>query len=130
MKQIDREVQVLIMDMINERVKAMKGANPNDMLGMLLKSNFEQNQHGINRGMSMQDIITECKLFYFAGQETTSTLLVWTMILLSQHPIWQTRAREEVLKVFGNEKPNNDGISRLKIVSILSLHFTCVIFVS
>lgn len=129
MKQIDREVQVLIMDMINERVKAMKeGANPNDMLGMLLKSNFEQNQHGINRGMSMQDIIKECKLFYFAGQETSSTLLVWTMVLLSQHPIWQTRAREEVLKVFGNGKPNNDGISRLKIASILSLHFTCVMF--
>lgn len=117
MKQIEREVRDLIMHMISERIKAMKEeAIRDDMLSILLKSNFEQ---GKNSGMSMQDIITECKLFYFVGQETTSTLLLWTMILLSKHPNWQAQAREEVLKVFGNEKPNYDGISRLKVVNMI-----------
>ncbi|KAD2393383.1 hypothetical protein E3N88_40360 [Mikania micrantha] len=121
MKEINREVKGLIKNIINKRVVAMKAgeASQDDLLGILLDSNYKEiEEHGnINSGLSIEDVIEECKVFYFAGQETTGNMLVWTMILLGWHPEWQTRAREEVLHVFRDKKPDIDGLSHLKIIS-------------
>ncbi|KAJ4976698.1 hypothetical protein NE237_001804 [Protea cynaroides] len=124
MKKNHKEISAILMDIINKRQKTMKGgeANNNDLLGLLLKSNqkeIQENKNKKNVGMTMEDVIEECKLFYFAGQETTSGLLVWTMIVLSMHPEWQMRAREEVLQIIGKNKPNFDGLSHLKIVTMI-----------
>lgn len=62
-------------------------------------------------------MIEECKLFYFAGQETTTDLLTWSIIVLSMHPNWQDKARAEVLEICGTKTPDLEAINRLKIVS-------------
>ena len=126
MNKIDKEINSSLKDMINKREKALKAGEPtrNDLLSILLESNrkeIDENENNKDVGMSLDDVVEECKLFHFAGAETTSVLLVWTMILLSRYPDWQTRAREEVLQVFGNNKPDFDGLNNLKIVSIVLL---------
>lgn len=94
-KEIHNEVRNALRRIINKRLKAMEAGDcvQDDLLGILLQSNSEEIKANKNlkSGMSVDDIIEECKLFYLAGQETTSTLLVWTMILLSQHTDWQDR---------------------------------------
>jgi cytochrome P450 len=123
MNEVNNDIKSSLKDIINKRVKALKEgeSTKNDLLSILLESNqkeIEENESNKNVGMSIEDVIEECKLFYFAGQETTSVLLVWTMILLSRYPDWQTRARDEVLNLFGSKKPDFDGLNNLKIVSI------------
>ncbi|OIW19899.1 hypothetical protein TanjilG_28770 [Lupinus angustifolius] len=124
MKEVNRDIKSSLKDIINKRYQAMKAgeATQNDLLGILLESNHREIQeHGNNKdvGMTIDDIIEECKLFYFAGQETTLVLLVWTIVLLSRYPDWQERAREEVFQLFRNQKPNFDGISHLKILTMI-----------
>ncbi|MFS7993735.1 putative 11-oxo-beta-amyrin 30-oxidase [Helianthus anomalus] len=122
-KEIEQEVRASIRSIIDKRVTMMKDGeiDNEDLLGILLESNYKEIKHSGNSyyGLSIEEVIEECKLFYFAGQETTGNLLVWTMILLSQYTDWQTHARNEVLDVLGEKKPDVDGLGRLKVVNMI-----------
>jgi cytochrome P450 len=116
MNEINTEIEGILRGMIEKRERAIENgeASGNDLLGLLLQSSMES-----SLGMSTEDVIEECKLFYFAGMETTSVLLTWTLVILSMRPEWQDRAREEVLSVFGSDKqPNFDGLGRLRTASV------------
>ncbi|CAD6203500.1 unnamed protein product [Miscanthus lutarioriparius] len=118
MREINNEVSSLLRGLIEKRMQAMKEGESHgkdDLLGLLRESNMrDTDEHGQSSlGMTIEDVI-ECKLFYFAGMETTSVLLTWAMVLLCMHPEWQDRAREEVFGLFGKNKPEYDGLSRLK----------------
>lgn len=84
-----------------------------DFLGKLLEANQDTDER---KRISVEDITDECKTFYFAGHETSTSSLAWTILLLSVHQEWQDKARNEVIELFGQSKPNPDGIARLKIV--------------
>ncbi|AEE75555.1 cytochrome P450 [Arabidopsis thaliana] len=118
MKTAAREIQDILRGIINKRERARESgeAPSEDLLGILLESNLGQTE---GNGMSTEDMMEECKLFYLAGQETTSVLLVWTMVLLSQHQDWQARAREEVKQVFGDKQPDTEGLNQLKVMTMI-----------
>ncbi|KAC9216384.1 hypothetical protein E3N88_46192 [Mikania micrantha] len=124
MMEIDQEVKSSIKKIINKRLTTKENgeSSKGDLLGILLDSNDKVKLQGYTTfGLSIDEVIEECKLFYIGGQETTASLLVWTMILLGQHTNWQDRARDEVSKVFGDRKPDIDGLSHLKIINIILL---------
>lgn len=125
--QLNKEVNNLLTILIQKKEKAMKHDEKGheDLLGLMLRSN-EQAENNTNdaklKGMSLQEVMEECKLFYFAGHETTAGLLTWTMILLSMNPSWKTRARNEVMEICGRSPfLNYESINQLKIVNVILL---------
>ncbi|KAL5228236.1 hypothetical protein ABZP36_016501 [Zizania latifolia] len=121
MREIHREVCKILRGIIGKRQRDINNGETNndDLLGLLVESNMRESNGKAELGMSTDDIIEECKLFYFAGMETTSVLLTWTLVVLSMHPEWQERAREEVLHHFERTTPDYDSLSRLKIVTMI-----------
>ncbi|MCO5578826.1 hypothetical protein L7F22_032673 [Adiantum nelumboides] len=71
------------------------GSYGEDLLGLMLAS--EEQIEAKRMRLSTRQVVDECKTFFFAGHETTSHLLAWSMVLLAHYGEWQERARQEVL---------------------------------
>ncbi|OEL35257.1 Cytochrome P450 709B2 [Dichanthelium oligosanthes] len=120
--QLERTVRGTLMAIIDERLAAAREARGygTDLLGLMLEANAGGDGGG-KRVMSMDEIVDECKTFFFAGHDTTAHLLTWAMFLLGTHPEWQHQLREEVLRECGGaEMPlHGDALNKLKLVTMV-----------
>ncbi|CAD6216955.1 unnamed protein product [Miscanthus lutarioriparius] len=121
---LDKEVRSTLTRIIENRLAAKdKAGYGNDLLGLMLEACAPE--HGGDQLLSMDEIIDECKTFFFAGQETTSHLLTWVMFLLSTHPEWQEKLRAEVLRECGGGRdrraPTHDMLGKLKLMNLFIL---------
>eukprot|EP01018_Ginkgo_biloba_P037352 Gb_13163 [translate_table: standard] len=122
---LEKEIRMGIRQLIEGREKAIgaekSSSYGSDLLGLMMSTNKEQvggSQEDLS--MTLDEIIDECKTFYFAGHETSSNLLTWAMILLGMHQDWQERGRREVMEVCGKDVyPDADTVNRLKIVGMI-----------
>lgn len=121
---LEKEIKNMLSRLIHKKENAMTmgECDYDDLLSLMLSSNEQakKNTNDANlKGLTVDEVMEECKLFYFAGHETTSVLLTWTMVLLSMHRVWQNRAREEVQEICGSNMPNYESIGQLKIVNMI-----------
>ncbi|CAL4914588.1 unnamed protein product [Urochloa decumbens] len=118
---LERKLKSLLKQIIQPRLASGEYGN-NDLLGVMLASCIETNsQRGkqVDLSLSMEEIIHECKLFFFAGHENTALLLTWSVYLLSIYPEWQERLRKEVLREFGSDPPNPNALGKLKEMTMV-----------
>eukprot|EP01018_Ginkgo_biloba_P037351 Gb_13164 [translate_table: standard] len=119
---LEKEIRMGIRQLIEGRERAVgvekSSSYGSDLLGLMMTTNSKHvggSQEDLS--MTLDEIIDECKTFYFAGHETTSNLLTWTMILLGMHQDWQERGRREVMEVCGKDVYRDvDTVNCLKIV--------------
>ncbi|KAL5572380.1 hypothetical protein UlMin_021977 [Ulmus minor] len=121
-KKLDKDITAMLRKVIENKMNRLRSgqSKDNDLLGLLLQSCNQSNlpEYG-SPLMTIEEVIEECKQFYLAGQETTSTWLTWTMIVLAMHPDWQEKAREEVLELCGMKEITFEAISHFKIVTMI-----------
>lgn len=119
-ERLEKRMKDCFMEIIKAREEKFRNGETegygNDFLGLLVKA---KNDPETSQSISVEDIVDECKTFYFAGHETTNVLLAWTMFLLALHKEWQEEARNEVLKVFGGNNPTLEGLPKLRTMTMI-----------
>ncbi|XP_057968730.1 cytochrome P450 734A1-like [Malania oleifera] len=131
---LDKEIRKSLVELIDRRREISSGkgesdvaeAWPKDLLELMIRANLRETE---NKGteaekassmISVNDIVEECKGFFFAGKHTTSNLLTWATILLAMHPHWQHLARDEVLRVCGTrDLPTKDDVAKLRTLGMI-----------
>ncbi|KAM3212148.1 hypothetical protein ACQJBY_065312 [Aegilops geniculata] len=123
---LDREIRRGLVQLIGRRSDAAeedeaeikdKGNSGGfrDLLELMINARDKKSQ-----AMPVEDMVEECKTFFFAGKQTTTNLLTWATVLLAMHPEWQDRARQEVLAVCGpGELPAKEHLHKLKTLGMI-----------
>lgn len=110
---LGRKIRKSLMKLIDRRRENSIETSSKDLLGLMIRASKSSPSSTI----TVNDIVEECKGFFFAGKQTTSNLLTWTMILMAMHPQWQVQARDEVLRECGaRDIPSKDDVTKLKMV--------------
>lgn len=93
------------------RARAQEKRRPVDMLDMLLVS-FEGEPWSDTTARQISD---EVKTMLFAGHDTSSAMLTWTLHALTQHPLCLARLRRAADEAFvGGGMPNYETLKRLE----------------
>ncbi|MBA0855208.1 hypothetical protein Goshw_010656, partial [Gossypium schwendimanii] len=94
-EELAKGIQDCVMKIVKKREDKFKKGEAdsfgNDFLGLLVNSYHSKDSDSL----SMEDLVDECKTFYFAGQGTINSLLAWIVLLLATHGDWQEKARRE-----------------------------------
>ncbi|KAJ7845922.1 cytochrome P450 [Mycena leptocephala] len=98
---IHRVAGRLIQEKKQKIAEGEKSGDPydgKDLLTLLLKSNAATDLPPEHR-ISDDDILNNINTFLFAGSDTSSLSMTWTLLLLAQHPDIQDRLRTELLSI-------------------------------
>ncbi|KAI8539358.1 hypothetical protein RHMOL_Rhmol09G0176400 [Rhododendron molle] len=87
-----------------------------DLLGLLVEAYNDTDEKS---RITLEDVVDNCKTFYVAGHETTTSLLSWTILLLAINREWQDKLRKEVLGLFGEQNPTAEGFARMKQMTMV-----------
>ncbi|KAI3719819.1 hypothetical protein L6452_20724 [Arctium lappa] len=116
-EKLEQGIKTCIVEIIQKRdQETSNNDSRKDFLGELLEASRDNDEE---KRISLDDTVDECKTFYFAGHETTTSLLGWTVLLLAIHNDWQEKARDEVFKFCGETNPTPDSITRLKTMDMI-----------
>lgn len=115
---LGNEIDKLLQSIISARRNVI-GDNPQqDLLGLMLQG-IRDDEHKLIKGMMDKEIIDECKAFFFAGYESGTLAISWTLLFLSVDQKWQKELREEIKEVVGDGEIDWTTLARLKKMDLV-----------
>ncbi|RHZ77408.1 hypothetical protein Glove_180g114 [Diversispora epigaea] len=126
----------VMLDIIKERKKILKFKKvnndsdnnydddydgPRDLLYYMLKA--EEAQDDLKSHLTTEELLNNMKLFLTTGHETLSIALAAAIYFLGMNQECQEKAREEAIRIIGDEKkniiPNSEQIKELKYINMV-----------
>lgn len=101
-----QQLAMTIQQIIDSHRQA--AAMPSTLVSLLLDAQDEAGQR-----MDDQQVHAEVRGLLFAGHETTSTALTWTIYLIANHPAVAERLRYEIDVALGSRPPTADDLPQL-----------------
>jgi cytochrome P450 len=95
-----------ILDLIEERKKS--GEEMDDLLGMLLETEYEDGSR-----MNNKQLLDESIILIVAGNKTSAVTMTWLFYLLAKHPEIEEKVLESVTNSLGNEAPSIESLRSL-----------------
>jgi cytochrome P450 len=106
----------LIQRALDERrAEVANGERKDDLLSMLLEARDEETGEAMSDKLLRDELITMVS----AGHETTANALSFALNLLSKHPDWLRKVREEADAVFDDRLPAIDDVKKLQNASMV-----------
>jgi cytochrome P450 len=99
-------------DAIRRMIAAKRArGDEGDLLSALIRERDEDGS-----ALSEEDLIGHASAMFVAGQETTSSALTWTLLLLSQHPGVAADLVDELDGVLRGAPPSTEDLGRLPML--------------
>ncbi len=102
------EADQIIKNYVNKR--RMEEGESSDILDLILNTPYKDT----GELMSDEKVMTEILQLLVAGNETSTTASTWTFYILAKYPEHTDKIREEIERVFGNEKVNYNRLHQLE----------------
>jgi cytochrome P450 len=111
--------KAILDNLISGQIQARRNdiaqhADKTDYLAMLLSAHDEEAPaDSATATLSNAEIHANCSVIFAAGHDTTAGALTWWIGLMTRHPDYAERAREEIREVLGDSTPTPETLSRL-----------------
>uniref|UniRef100_A0A0L8FX30 Cytochrome P450 n=1 Tax=Octopus bimaculoides TaxID=37653 RepID=A0A0L8FX30_OCTBM len=96
--------------MIKAQLKERENRNPEEKKEHHLE-NVTDSRTG--RGITDDEILAQCVIFFLAGYETTTSSLTFFTHLMAINPEPQQKIYEEIIDVLGEDLPDYDNVTKL-----------------
>ncbi|EKM53352.1 uncharacterized protein PHACADRAFT_259665 [Phanerochaete carnosa HHB-10118-sp] len=94
-RECERLTLKIAKELVDTKAEALKqGKGSKDVFSLLVKANVAEDAKS---RLSDEEMYAEMRTILFAGHETTSSAIGWTILELARHPEEQTRLRQEII---------------------------------
>ncbi|RHZ44628.1 hypothetical protein Glove_715g7 [Diversispora epigaea] len=111
----------VMLDIIKEHNDDDDYDGPRDLLYYMLKA--EEARDDLKSRLTTEELLNNMKLFLTTGHETSSISLAAAIYFLGMNQECQEKAREEAIRIMGDEKkniiPNSKQIKELKYINMV-----------
>jgi cytochrome P450 len=111
-----RNVERLILEIIERRRKSGDDGARNDLLSLLIRARDDEGSQ-----MTDAQVRDEALTLFLAGHETTALTLTYSLYLLATHPECQARLADELERVLGGRSPRLADLESLSYTEAVVL---------